>query len=325
MSRVVKSWGTLLRMTLRSERQKPFEEVLLEQTTAERCAREFLDDLLTNCAEIVHTNYLQTQIKPYAARTIAQELIMNASWAKLCVGPQIFGIVPDDDLEIPRVDQWCNGALTVEDPATVQLRSSICEFREPEKQGKPRRAADDRTISLTQISSQSSFIQSGIFAARKPANTVKAKQEPNAIIKMFDEAKKQQLQSGTKNVTVDAELHVIPIQEPKALNPSLIVPRVTMKKAAKQDVSPAPRRVKPKNHVTPTRRKKASSKTILPGLLEEDKPIFDEEVAQASVSDKFVCMPGVTLREGGIVKSSPSPQKVGGLTKSQYEAQSNNL
>ena len=308
-------------MTMRTSRQRPFDDILLEQANAERCVREFIDDLLTNCAEIVHSNYLQTQIKPYAARTIAHELIMNSSWAKLSVGPQIFGIVPDDDLPMPRVDQWSNGALVVESPEDAHIRSSVCEFREPEKMRKPRRSAGRKlTHPDARISAQASC-QSAIFAARKPSQP-KSKPETNAIVKIFDDAKKQ-VQTANKNVTVDAELNVIPIQEPKALSPSLIVPRVTLKRApTKPDASPPARRPKPT--VQRKSKKPSPSRTLLPGL-EEDTPIFDEEVVDVSVTDKFICMPGVTLRDGSIVKSKPNPQKASGLTKSQYESQANNL
>jgi hypothetical protein len=55
-------------------------------------------------------------------------------------------------------------------------------------------------------------------------------------------------------------------------------------------------------------------------LLPPDAPVFDEEVAAISYSDRFVCAPGVTFKDGAAVKSRPPVANTTQMTRAQYEA-----
>ena len=58
---------------------------------------------------------------------------------------------------------------------------------------------------------------------------------------------------------------------------------------------------------------------ILPKLLEPDVPVFDNEINEVSYSDKFVCAPGVTFKDGNVVKTRPPVSNAGQMTRVQYE------
>lgn len=305
------------------------DEFLFEQIDSETIVREFLDDLITNCAQILHSNYLTTQIKPYAARTIAHELILNASWAKLSVSPQIHGIKPDDDLQLPRIDQWSNGALRVELPSEVTLRSSVCQER-PEQQEKvfqsPKKSKSvNEKVRKAKTEMKEKIpvgnpadLQSSRFLANKSARTSNCNNTDAFLLtKLFEDTRRQAV-SGLKNVTLDTDMNVIAIQEPKiSLGASLIVPRVTTKRVVKSELAPTAPRIKAK--VAVKEKPNARRSKALPSLVEAESPKFDEDAVEVNMTDKFVCMPGVTFRDGSSVKSKPMPVREGAITRIQYE------
>ena len=51
---------------------------------------------------------------------------MNSTWAKLPLGPQLNNedTIPDDDLELPKIDSWANGALSVFDSMIIRPSSA---------------------------------------------------------------------------------------------------------------------------------------------------------------------------------------------------------
>jgi hypothetical protein len=51
-----------------------------------------------------------------------------------------------------------------------------------------------------------------------------------------------------------------------------------------------------------------------------DAPVYDEEVANISYSDRFICEPGVTFKDGSVVKSRPPIVNPAQMTKDQYAA-----
>ena len=120
-----------------------------------------------------------------------------------------------------------------------------------------------------------------------------------------------------KAVTVDSDFTVIQINEPHGLPPALIVPKVTTKRAShvgdnNSSVSrqPKPSLVKP---VPPPKKRQVQK------LIETDTPIFDDEISEISYSDKFVCAPGVTFKDGSTVKSRAQQSNPNQMTRAQYE------
>ncbi|OHT08348.1 hypothetical protein TRFO_04988 [Tritrichomonas foetus] len=110
---------------------------LYQQRSSEEVVNDIIETILFNGAKILQNHYLQTQINPYSAKTICQELIMNSTWAKLPLGPPLDEIDSDDDLELPKIDQWANGALVVELPTNVQLRT--CVLKSSQKDSRPKK------------------------------------------------------------------------------------------------------------------------------------------------------------------------------------------
>jgi hypothetical protein len=134
-------------------------------------------------------------------------------------------------------------------------------------------------------------------------------------MKTFEEIRKRSTTT-TKAVTVDADFQVIPIQEPKGLPPSLIVPRVAAKKAVK-DEKPAAASVRTARPAI--RRPEAAKRKPPAKVLEVDAPKFDTEMAEVTFADKIICAPGVTFRDGNAVKSRPPLTNANQLTRAQYE------
>jgi hypothetical protein len=122
----------------------------------------------------------------------------------------------------------------------------------------------------------------------------------------------------TKAVTVDADFNVIQIQEPKGLPPNLIVPKIAGRKGAKEE------REKGSSisgrSVRVTILKPEPPKRKLPQrIVEVEQPKFDNEITEATFADKIVCAPGVTFRDGIVVKSRPPQNNANQLTRTQYE------
>jgi hypothetical protein len=143
--------------------------------------------------------------------------------------------------------------------------------------------------------------------------------EAQIITKAFEEARKK-TNSSMKAVTVDSDFAVIQINEPKGLPPALIIPSVSTKSkappvkvSAGASIPVVPRVTRPT--VSRSQPKKRRPQTV---LVQPDLPKFDEEVANISYADKFVCAPGVTFKDGSTLKSRPPLVNNSQMTKAQY-------
>jgi hypothetical protein len=226
---------------------------------------------------------------------------------------------PDEDLTLTPIDEWAGGVLPVRNSDASTLRCSVTPLREVRKA-----ATLKRIVNATELPKDEPKERPKAATRPPPARTSKPKQpvvvvvsEAERIMKAFEEARKR-TNSQMKAITVDSDLSVIPIAEPKGLPPALIVPKLTTRpKGPPKPVVPVvasrPRRMGV-NKSEPRRRRKQP-----PPLLEPDVPAFDEEVALISYSDKFVCSPGVTFKDGSTVKSRPQVTNASQLTRAQYE------
>jgi hypothetical protein len=77
-----------------------------------------------------------------------------------------------------------------------------------------------------------------------------------------------------------------------------------------------PRRVASKPPAKGTGKKKKAQPSP---LVEPDLPVFDDMMTDIALGDRVLCAPGVTLREGALVKSKPRDRNPGLMTMSQYE------
>jgi hypothetical protein len=141
--------------------------------------------------------------------------------------------------------------------------------------------------------------------------------EAQIITKAFEEARKK-TNSAMKAVTVDSDFTVIQINEPKGLPPALIVPAVSTKSKAQPPKAPPTTAAVPRVTRPVVSRKEMKKRRPNTALVQADVPIFDEEVANISYSDKFVCSPGVTFKDGTIVKSRPPVVNTAQMTRAQY-------
>jgi hypothetical protein len=110
---------------------------------------------------------------------------------------------------------------------------------------------------------------------------------------------------------------MIQIQEPHGLPPSLIVPKISMKKVVgkvEKPVAATTRAPRPA-----IRKPDAPKKKPMGRLIEVDNPKFDTEIAEVTFADKIICAPGVTFRDGNAVKSRPPQNSANQLTRAQYE------
>jgi hypothetical protein len=136
------------------------------------------------------------------------------------------------------------------------------------------------------------------------------------ITRAFEEARKR-TNVAMKAITVDSDFSVIQINEPKGLPPALIVPKVTTKARAppRQTATSVLRPARaPPPRPEAKKRRRPQSMLIVP-----DVPSFDDEVAGISYSDRFVCAPGVTFRDGTVVKTRPQAVNTTQMTRTQYE------
>lgn len=302
------------------ERNKSFEVV-----------REVLDCIIDQGATILHNKFLQSQRIPYASRTLARELVMNATWALAPLDDVEIETEPDDDLVMPPIDEWAGGVLPVRDPDATGLRTAVNPVIESKKPPQSARnnvkppansPAKGNSNPVKPPSEPSSARTRSTRIPREGNTSTKAKKvkppptEAETIMKTFEEVRKRSTTT-TKAVTVDAEFNVIQIQEPHGLPPSLIVPRITTKKAAKTE-KPQPminRAPRPSIKKPDTSNKKRPT----PRLIDADVPKFDNEIAEVTFADKIVCAPGVTFRDGNAVKSRPPQNNANQLTRMQYE------
>lgn len=288
--------------------------------------REVLDDIITQGAEILHLKYLRSQIKPYASRTLAQELIMNTSWAFEPLGFADITIESDEDIDLPAIDEWAGGVIPVRDADANALRLAVTPVREVRRtitttQSKLKLDTDSvATPSGTSTRSGAVSSSSVSKAKNKQETQVRQVRKPQISVadelrKTFEEQKKKTAQS-LKSCTVDADFSIIQIVEPHNLPPSLIVPKVTTKKALKSE--PSTTQIRAVRPPAPTKQA-APRRKPLPKLVEPDTPIFDEEMHEINYGDKFVCAPGVTFKDGNVVKSRPQQSNPNQMTKAQYE------
>lgn len=326
--------------TSNSQPQVPsyyFDLKLMEQEETTHTVHGIIEDLVSRGAEILYMKYINSQIVPYASRTLARELVMNASWASFPLDCEVVNADPDEDLTIPLIDEWAGGVLPVRGSDSAGLRCSVSPQREVKRttttshraRSQIEQSENHNTGSNTQSPSLTSRTASTLVqrtqkgkASGESATKAKAKPqltEAQIITKKFDEARKK-TNVMMKSVTVDSDFSVIQINEPKGLPPALIVPKVTTKKTItsknqKQNAAVMPRIAKPIIKKTDTKRKRRAQTK----LIEPDVPIFDEEIAEISFSDKFVCAPGVTFKDGNTVKSRPQLTNTAQLTRAQYE------
>lgn len=315
---------------VRDQNQQPqvpefyYDTMINEQNKSAEAVHEIIEQLILNGAQILHMKYIKSQIRPYASRTLARELVMNASWALAPIGPADVVAEPDEDLEIPPIDEWAGGVLPVRNSDASGLRTSVTpqrEVRRPTTTTHRTRQTESQQTETRDTPQPSTSIAT--YRSKGPAqNREPAKKKPKQelseaqiIMKTFEEARKK-TNVAMKAVTVDSDFSVIQINPPHGLPPALIVPKVATKKATKTEKTSTsiarPPRAVIKKPEKPKRR-------ALPKLIEADVPQFDEEVAEISFSDKFVCAPGVTFKDGTTVKSRPQQSNAAQLTRAQYE------
>jgi hypothetical protein len=113
------------------------------------------------------------------------------------------------------------------------------------------------------------------------------------------------------------DLNIIQIQEPRIFGGALIVPKVGGQRSRKPSeiVGQPPKRA---GRIVTEKVKAVARKKLRQGFVEPDLPIF-EELNEGVVIERVVCAPGVTLRNGSIMKSKPRQQKSGMITLAQYE------
>lgn len=308
-----------------------FDSHLLLQHDSEDAVREIIESIITSGANILHTHYLQMQINPYTTKTIGLELIMNSTWANFPLGsqPNISDTIPDDDLELPKVDSWANGALLVFESMPLRVsHTQECPVKKMSIKEKKGNKGNKRNDQITHqnsfkhstnkendelmLSPKKSLKQTRIFSKK---TLVPSKQNSGTLTmnKIFEETKK----SAGKNITIDSDLNIIEIVEHKNFATSLIVPKVATKRFQK-DESPT-KALNPKRRIPIQRRETKLKKKPLPKLLQVDTPSFADDQQTLSVAEKFVCSPGVTLKEGNFVKSKPKQLKPNELSRSEYQ------
>lgn len=305
-----------------------YDNLLVNQNASTYIVHKILEQIINEGAQILHTKYLQSQIKPYASRTLARELVMNASWALEPIGPNDITAQPDEDLEIPPIDEWAGGVLPVRSADATGLRSAVPPPRETKVQTSnstrphPQVVAEKKQMPPPESKSTTSQTthRSAKGAPQKEAPRKKPKpqvSEAVAITRAFEEAKKKTAVS-MKAVTVDSDFSVIQITEPKGLPPALIVPKVTTKRA--QHVEQPQTAGRQQARAVIRKPQPQQKRRVVPKLVEPDTPIFDEEIAEVSYSDKFICAPGVTFKDGTVVKSRAQQANPNQMTRAQYEA-----
>jgi hypothetical protein len=302
----------------------PFDLRLQESKAATDDVYSIIESLITASAQILYVHYMESQKVPYASHTLARELVLNASWSSVLLESPDVEANPDADLPIPPIDEWAGGALPVRNTDTSNLRTAVTPQREFRQTGPLRRTIplpDEVPTPVVKVASSPTkpLIKAG--GEKKPTRTV-ILTEGQIITKQFEEARKKS-NSSMKAITVDSDFTVIQVQEPKGLPPALIIPKVVMKAKPQAAVKP------PTNFGTisqtalrsPPPRNDSKKKRKLPSMIiQPDIPVFDEEIATVSYSDRFVCAAGVTFRDGNVVKSRPPAANAAQMSRSQYDA-----
>lgn len=306
-----------------------FDNILKDQYNSMAIVHSIIEELITSGAKILHMKYIQSQIKPYASRTLSRELVLNASWALAPIDMNVVTADSDDNLDLPPIDEWAGGVLPVRSSDSTGLRVSVTPQREVRRSITTSRRAhiqdnqanhQQDTPLATSSRAVSSYHTSRNSQSRE---SPKKKEKPplteaQVIMRTFEEAKKK-TSATMKAVTVDSDFSVIQISEPKGLPPALIVPKVGTKKSGMgRDASAM--KLNPIHNRNPVVRKaEVRKKKQLPKLLEPDTPIFDDVLNDISYSDKFICAPGVTFKDGNVVKSRPPLSNSAQMTRQQYE------
>lgn len=330
----------------------------MDMEDSTRVVKEIIDNIIKLGGEQLYMKYIDSQIIPYASRTLTTELVMNATWASFPLGENDVEALPDDDLEMPLIDEWAGGVLPVRGSDSSGLRISVTPSREVKKNTttirRPKTSFENPlpTTNKNQLSKDAahSFATSSQRSKsrqqtnKKPVKVIKVT-EAEKITKIFDEAKKK-TNVTMKQVTVDSDFSVIQISEPKGLPPAIIVPKVstnkktnvgkndkrripitkpstsTIKNTSQHSDSKEQQQIqqkssKPIQTFLASKQKKKKKPQVK--LIENDLPVFDEDVADISYSENFVCAPGVTFKDGNTVKSRPQNQNKDQMTRVQYE------
>jgi hypothetical protein len=301
-----------------------FDTFLCDRSRAFEAVREVLDEIIEAGAAILHSKFLDSQVIPYASRTLARELVTNATWSILPIDTTDVFADPDDDLAMPAIDEWASGVLPMRDAEATGLRTAVNPEPEPRRPHPPAaRPTRHSPAQPVEVHPPTTAPARGPRSARPsmheaPMPRARARPPPTegeTILRTFDEIRKKSTVS-TKAVTVDADFNVIQIQEPKGLPPSLIIPRIAAKKVVKQDktTSLSGRAPRP-----PIKKPEAPKRKVQPKLIETDAPRFDTAIAEVTFADKIVCAPGVTFRDGNAVKTRPPVTNANQLTRAQYE------
>jgi hypothetical protein len=74
-----------------------------------------LEDIVTAGAQVLYAGYIRSQEVLYASKTLARELVLNASWSSIALDCREILVEPDDDLPLPPIDEWASGVLPVRD------------------------------------------------------------------------------------------------------------------------------------------------------------------------------------------------------------------
>jgi hypothetical protein len=293
------------------------ENGLADNKSRTEAVYSVLEQIVLDGAKILYMRYIQSQKIPYASRTLARELVLNASWASIPLTIPEIVAEPDMDLTLPPIDEWSGGVLPVRSAERVPLRASVTPQREMRRTGlfHRTRPVEEEVEKKTPRQPTTAISASPSKAAAKPKKAVPVITEAQIITKAFEEARKK-ANVIMKAVTVDSDFTVIQINELKGLPPALIIPTISTKGKAPAktttNVVAVPRVTRP---VTRTEAKKKRPRT---SLLQPDVPKYDEEVANISYADKFICAPGVTFKDGTVVKSRPPIVDNAQMTKSQY-------
>jgi hypothetical protein len=301
-----------------------FDCLLIDRSQSFSVARFIVDQLVISGAAILHSKYVRSEGIPFASRAICKELIMTSSWVQLPLDDFDVSADPDDDLKMPPIDEWAGGVLPVRDADATGLRTAVTvasEMRRTHPGSRPPRVniaqgteVQPPPAAPTNTAPRTSRTPGNAGAAKPKAAPVTT--EAETILKTFEEIRKRSTVS-TKAVTIDAEFNMIQIQEPHGLPPSLIVPKISMKKVAGKVEKPLVSTARPVR--PPIKKPDAPKKKAMGRLIEIDAPKFDTEIVDVTFADKIICAPGVTFRDGNAVKSRPPQNSANQLTRAQYE------
>ena len=306
-------------MTSPSESEENFlipEDVFANQIASEAIVSDIIEEIISHGAQILHEKYIASHIKSYAVHTLSMKLIADAVLCFQYLDSSDVITDPDDNLEIPRIDEWSAGVLPFCNPETAVIRPNIQPTRvfetpvsdvelpiEISSPAPPIKKEDVKFFSKTERRT----IMENKIKTKKPSESV-------GFSRVFENTKKR-TSSQQRNITIDSDLNIIEIQEAKNLPPPLIVPHISTKKAPVAESNPRPTQLQK----VPIRKFRPEKKKIIPKLIDVDSPKFESEaVQQAFQADKIVIAPGVTIRDGNSIKSRPPlPSNV--MSRAQYE------